>query len=141
MKKILFLFVACTALSCKTTKTVNTGALYEVLAERSTGGAQIKFYEIISEANEFKMIKNDPALRKKVKPNDIDSANFVILSAGEKNTGGYSIGIEKVEETDKNIIITVKEEGPKPGEMVTESLTTPFAIVKINSKKEIIFNE
>lgn len=141
MRKIVFLLIACVVFSCKTTKIESENPLYEVLAERSTGGAQIKFYEIISEANEFKMIKNDPAFRKKIKPTDIDSANFVILSAGEKNTGGYSIGIDKVEETDKNIIITVKEEGPKSGEIVTESLTTPFTIVKINSKKEIIFNE
>jgi protease stability complex PrcB-like protein len=141
MKKIVFVLMVFAAFSCGPAKVVSSNLLYEVIAERNTGGAQIKFYEIISEPNEFKMIKNDPALRKKVKPTDIDSANFVILSAGEKNTGGYSIGIEKVEETDKNIIITVKEEGPKPGEMVTESMTTPFTIVKINSKKEIIFNE
>ncbi|AWI26431.1 protease complex subunit PrcB family protein [Flavobacterium pallidum] len=141
MKKIGLLLMALVLFSCKTTKTSGTSPLYEVLAERSTGGAQIKFYEIISEPNEFKMIKNDPALKKKIKPTDIDTSNFVILSAGEKNTGGYSIGIEKIEETANNIIVTIKEEGPKPGEMVTESLTTPFTIIKINSKKEIIFND
>ncbi|AWA30651.1 hypothetical protein HYN48_11440 [Flavobacterium magnum] len=141
MKKIVLVLIAASAFSCKTVKTAAETPLYEVLAERSTGGAQIRFYEIISEPNEFKMIKNDPALKKKIKPTDIDTSNFVILSAGEKSTGGYSIGVEKVTETSTNIVITVKETAPKPGAMVTESLTTPFTIVKINSKKEILFEE
>ena len=58
---------------------------------------------------------------------------------GEKSTGGYSIGIENVVETDSNIIITVKETNPVPGSMVTQSFTSPFSVVKINSKKPIVF--
>ncbi|OYU80065.1 MAG: hypothetical protein CFE23_11010 [Flavobacterium sp. BFFFF1] len=140
MKKILLAAIALTVLSCGGAKSTVSKPLYEVLDQRSTGGARIKFYEIITEPKEFNMIKNDPALRKKIKPDDINTANFLILSAGEKNTGGYSIGIESVEETADNIIVKVKENEPKPGGMVTESLTTPFAIIKINSKKEIIIN-
>jgi hypothetical protein len=43
---------------------------------------------------------------------------------GEKITGGYSIGIDTVVETDKNIII--KETSPEPGSMVTQAFTNPF---------------
>jgi hypothetical protein len=57
---------------------------------------------------------------------------------GEKTTGGYAIGIQNVVETDKNIIVTVKEINPEPGSMVTQAFTAPFCVVKINSKKEII---
>ena len=57
---------------------------------------------------------------------------------GEKPTGGYKIGVESVVETDKNIIITVKETIPEPNAMVTQVMTYPYCIVKINSKKEII---
>jgi hypothetical protein len=41
-----------------------------------------------------------------------------------KTSGGYSIGIDTVVETDKNII-TIKETSPEPGSMVT-SFTNPF---------------
>jgi hypothetical protein len=73
-----------------------------------------------------------------MKQTDIANSNYVILSMGEKNTGGYSIEIEKVEETDKNIIITVKEKNPAPDAMVTQAITYPYTVVKIHSKKEII---
>jgi hypothetical protein len=57
---------------------------------------------------------------------------------GEKPTGGYSIGVENVVETDKNIIITVKETKPESDAILTQNITYPFCVVKINSKKEII---
>jgi hypothetical protein len=57
---------------------------------------------------------------------------------GKKNTGGYSIGIESAVETEANIIINVKESSPETNSMVTQSITYPYCVVKINSKKEII---
>ena len=58
---------------------------------------------------------------------------------GEKNSSGYKISIESVEETDKNIIITIKEIAPESSSNVIQEPTTPYCVVKINSKKEIIF--
>ncbi|MNF10763.1 hypothetical protein D3C80_2118070 [compost metagenome] len=57
---------------------------------------------------------------------------------GEKNTSGYSIDVEKVEETDKNIIITVKENSPAKDAMTMQVISYPYTVVKIHSKKEII---
>ena len=45
---------------------------------------------------------------------------------------------EKVEETDQNIIITVKENNPAADAMVTQVITYPYTVVRIHSKKEII---
>lgn len=112
--------------------------LYEVLIQKSNDGAKVRFFEIISQPDEFTMIKSDPELKDKIEPNAIDHANFLILSMGEKPTGGYSIGIDNVKETDKNIIVSVKETEPKPGEMATMGFTNPYCVVRINSKKEII---
>ncbi|MCV9928878.1 protease complex subunit PrcB family protein [Flavobacterium sp. LS1R49] len=139
MKKLMFLFVSLFAISCGTTKTVDKSTnLYEVLTQQSDGGGNIRFFEILSEPNEIKMLTSDESLKGKIKEDDIHKANFIVLNMGEKNTGGYSIGVEKVEETDKNIIITVKETAPNPSDMVMQVITYPYAVVKINSKKEII---
>jgi hypothetical protein len=73
-----------------------------------------------------------------MKKDDIDHSNYVILNMGEKNTGGYSIEVEKVEENDKNIIITVKENVPAKDAMVMQVISYPYTVVKIHSKKEII---
>ena len=140
MKKIAITLFTLTLFSCGTTSTKSTGkkVLYEVLTQQADGGGNIHFFEILSEPNEIKMLQNDEKLKNKISPTDVQNSNFVILNMGEKNTGGYSIAVENVIETDKNIIITVKETEPEPGSMVTQAFTYPFCVVKINSKKEII---
>ncbi|MDN3672693.1 protease complex subunit PrcB family protein [Flavobacterium branchiarum] len=139
MKKLLLLFVFVFVISCGTTKSVEKStALYEVLTQQSDGGGNIRFFEILSEPNEISMLKSDASLKGKINEDDIAKSNFIILNMGEKNTGGYSIGVEKVEETATNIVITVKETAPAPDGMVMQVITYPYAVVKINSKKDII---
>ncbi|MBF4493122.1 protease complex subunit PrcB family protein [Flavobacterium sp. JLP] len=138
MKKVISVLTVFVLISCGAKKTTDSKALYEVLTEQSDGGGNIKFFEILTEPNEIKMLQNDPLLADKMKQADINNSNYVILNMGEKNTGGYSIGVEKVEETEKNIIITVKENAPATDAMVMQVITYPYTVVKVHSKKEII---
>ncbi|MDI6050115.1 MULTISPECIES: protease complex subunit PrcB family protein [unclassified Flavobacterium] len=141
MKKIIVSLVAVALVSCgaTVTKSSDKSSLYEVLTQQTNGGASIRFFEILSEPNEIAMLQNDENLKNKISSNDVQTANFIVLNMGEKTSGGYSIGIDTVIETDKNIVITIKETNPEPGSMVTQAFTNPFCVVKINSKKEIIF--
>jgi len=138
-KPVLFILtlilVSCSASSSKTS---GTNTLYEVLSQQSDGGASIPFFEILSEENEITMLLNDENLKKKIKPSDIQTSNFIVLNMGEKTSGGFKISIENVVETDKNIIITIKETAPQSDSMSSQEITTPYSVVKINSKKEII---
>lgn len=140
MKRIALLTLTLILVSCgaSSSKISGTNSLYEVLTQQTDGGASIRFFEILSEKSEIAMLQNDEKLIDKIKPNDIQTSNFVVLNMGEKTSGGYKIGIESVVETDKNIIISVKETAPEKGSMVTQEITTPYCVVKINSKKEII---
>ena len=139
MRRLSLISIIAVLVSCSTAKTtVTERPLYEILIQKSYDGAKVKFYEIISQPDEFVMIKNDPDLKSKIGPNDINTASFLILSMGEKATGGYAIGIDNVTETDKNIIVTIKETTPEPGKNVTNAFTAPYCVVRINSKKEII---
>ena len=110
----------------------------EVLTQQSDGGASIRFFEILSEPKEIAMLENDEKLKDKIHPNDIQNSNFIVLNMGEKTTGGYQIGVESAVETDKNIILTIKETVPEPNAMVSQVITYPYCIVRIKSKKEII---
>jgi hypothetical protein len=131
--------VAGILVSCGVSKNASVAKpLYEVLMQKSNGGAKVRFFEIISQPDEFIMLKNDPELKNKLESDAIATSNFLILSMGEKSSGGYAIGIESVTETDKNIIVTVKETKPEPGENVTTAFTNPYCVVRINSKKEIV---
>jgi PrcB C-terminal len=139
MKKVISVLAVFVLISCGSKKTSKSNvALYEVLTQQSDGGGNIKFFEILTEPNEIMMLQNDPLLKDKMKKDDIDHSNYVILNMGEKNTGGYSIEVEKVEENDKNIIITVKENVPAKDAMVMQVISYPYTVVKIHSKKEII---
>lgn len=139
MRKVISVLVIFVLISCGASKTTSSStALYEILTEQSSGGGNIRFFEILTEPNEIKMLQNDPLLAHKMKDTDIDNSNYVILNMGEKNTSGYSIGVEKVEETDKNIIITVKENSPAPDAMLLQVISYPYTVVKVHSKKEII---
>lgn len=113
--------------------------LFEVLKVDEFNGSKVRFYEVITESNEFKMILNDPELKGKVNPKDILTSNFVLLHMGEKNSGGFRLDIESLNETEDQIIIKVKEVSPQG--MATTVMTYPLTVVKVNSKKPIIFQD
>ncbi|WP_125722838.1 protease complex subunit PrcB family protein [Flavobacterium ustbae] len=138
MKKVISILAVFVLISCGAKKTSAATGLYEVLTVQSNGGGNIKFFEILTEPNEIKMLENDPLLADKVKNSDTNTSNYVILNMGEKNTSGYTIDVVNVEETDKNIIITVKENNPAKDAMTMQVISYPYTVVKINSKKEII---
>ncbi len=140
MKKVTSIILVLIFYSCATTNVnPNKKPLYEVLLNQIYGGANIRFFEILSEPNEIVMLQKDVKLKNRINPNDIQTANYIVLNMGEKSTNGYRIEIENITETDKNIIITTKEITPLPGSVLIQQITNPYCVVKINSKKEILF--
>jgi hypothetical protein len=139
MKKYLVLSIIIVVLSsCSSSKKAYfSQPLYEVLTGSDYGGANFKFYEIISQEDEFKILLSDDELKKFVKKDDIEKSNFILVNLGEKPSGGYTIQIVKVEETAEKVMVTLKENEPKSGEMVTSAITKPYFVLKINSKKPI----
>ena len=140
MKKIILLLLTLILVSCGATSTKSTGTkpLFEVLTQQADGGASIRFFEILTEEKEIAMLQNDEKLKNKITPSDIQTSNFIVLNMGEKTSGGYKISVESALETDKNIIITIKETSPETSTIATQEITTPYCVVKINSKKEIV---
>jgi hypothetical protein len=140
MKRICLLFVSIILFSCSTTKSkVIDKTLFEVLTQQPDGGGNIHFFEIVSTSQEFRMLQGDEKLKGKITPNDINESNFLILNMGEKSINGCSINVVDVQETDNKIIVTVQETEPKGEEITSADYVYPYCIVKINSKKEIIF--
>lgn len=135
---VLFLFFLL-LFSCKSTnKTTETNVIYEVLTEQNNGGANFRFYEILTEEKEIKMLLNDPNLKNKIKPTDIKTCNFVILNMGEQSANNKIIKVKKVEETPDRILIYL-EDGKESSDKINNSeIATPYTIIKIYSKKEIL---
>ena len=140
MKRICLLLIGLTLFSCSTSKKkIVKKPLYEVLVTKNDGGANIKFYEIISEPKEINMLMGDNDLRKLIKKDDILSCNYIIINLGLLPNGNYTTTLEKVEETPTNIILKIKELKIKEANVADENTTYPYSVVKINSKKPIIF--
>lgn len=139
MKKIFSILILLTIISCGIKKVVPTNSLYEVLTEQKDGGASIQFYEILTEAKEIKMLLGDENLKNKIQEKDIETSNFVIVNSGYKNEGNNKIEIESVEETANNIVVKLKESLNKKPVDIELGTVNPYLILKINSKKEIIF--
>ena len=139
MKKLSAAFAVLILFACSPKKPVETGekSLFEILTQQNDGGANIRFYEILTEPREISMLKGDINLKNKISDADLNASSFIILNMGEKASGGFSITVDGVVETNDKIVVTVKEQEPKPGEMTTMAITYPYSIVKINSKKPI----
>ena len=64
---------------------------------------------------------------------DVDFAHYmaVAVSLGQKPTGGYGVSIPLVQQAADHLIVNYRVQGPKPGEVVPQHITSPYAIVII----------
>jgi len=67
----------------------------------------------------------------------------VLLSMGQRNTGGFSISVDRVVYGNSEILVYYKTTEPKVGEMVTQALTAPYVLFTIDNKKDlpVVFKE
>lgn len=65
----------------------------------------------------------------------LDKEIYVVVTRGEKKTGGYSVEVdtiikEKRDENDFDLVVRAKFIDPDPSEIVTQGFDYPFTIVK-----------
>ena len=140
MKGLLGFFIVLILVGCVSQKSNKPKPLYEILKTKNDGGAKFEFYELLTEPKEIKMLMNDPDLKRKIKENDLASSNFVILNMGKKPFGNYKIIVDRVEETKNEIFVYIKKNLPENIDANSDEIyVCPFSVIKINSKKSIIF--
>ena len=64
--------------------------------------------------------------------NDEEYPVCVLIAAGEFSTGGHDIGISNLEYDGSELIITVSETAPEPGDIVTEAFTYPCCGIELS---------
>lgn len=60
---------------------------------------------------------------------------YLLISAGERPTGGYSLSIVDVSKSDNVITFRVVLDEPSPDEMVTEALTYPNLLIEVSGNE------
>ena len=67
---------------------------------------------------------------------NVDNKTYILISAGEKPTGGYSINLESVTMVAPgSIYLTAQVISPPPDMMVTQALTYPYILIEIEDEE------
>ena len=63
---------------------------------------------------------------------EVDFRKHLVIGVfmGTRPTGGYSISITRIVQNEKTVV-TVREQSPGPGDMVTMALTAPYHVVVV----------
>jgi hypothetical protein len=139
MKKYISIVLIAVLYSCSTTKNTAERPLYEVLTVNNDGGANIKFYEILTEPKEINMLLGDETLTKLIKSKDINESSFIILNTGPTKESYNRMKVEKVIETPTQIEVYLKDTQKNLDRMQIDDTTKyPYTVVKVNSKKPIV---
>lgn len=125
--------------SCSSTKNTVEKPLYEVLVVNNDGGANIKFYEILTEAKEINMLLGDETLGKLIKAKDVATSSYLVLNTGPTKESYNRMKIEKVIDAPEQIEVYLKDTQKNLDVTQIDDMTKyPYTVVKINSKKKIV---
>lgn len=99
----------------------------------------VAFEPIETSSNEFKQLYqgdfqkwyDDNHKEAGLHAKTIDKSTYIIISAGEKPTGGYNIEEISLKGTQKEIEVQASLKQPAKGENVTYALTYPHVLIKI----------
>lgn len=67
---------------------------------------------------------------------DLDEWQYIVVLAGRRNTGGYSLEFLDAYEKDGSSIIIVKEKTPSPKDIVTQAITYPYLVLRTHKHFE-----
>jgi len=122
----------------------NAPIVFTELNAGNNGGFPEKTQKTITSQNEFNGVweaafKN--YLNKETAPIiDFKTKTIILVTFGEHNNGGAEIKIEKIIETNENVVVSILETKTGKGCVTTESIIYPYQIVEIEKpSKKIIF--
>ena len=97
------------------------------------------------EGNYFTMdVEKDQALSNWIDTKKSDAGEFqnpengkiYLITAGEKNTGGYSIKITEEKLEGEELILIYNVRAPGPDEIVTQAITYPYLLIELSEEVE-----
>jgi hypothetical protein len=91
--------------------------------------------EVIRDKEAFAKVWDELQARSRPRPSlpEIDFARemLVLVTLGQRRTGGFSIEVVNVEVRQDRLRVGVRRQNPAPGAMVIEVLTSPFHLVAV----------
>jgi uncharacterized protein (DUF885 family) len=87
--------------------------------------------ELVSTQNEWQRVWGIVGNGRPAPEVNFNTRAVVVVYQGRKPTGGYSIAVDNIRRTGASLIVRAKEQSPRPGEITTDALTSPFVVVSI----------
>lgn len=131
----VLVFFCCSLQKNKNVKDVSN--LYKIIYKSDYTGSAKKSFRIIRNEDDYRVYFIG-LKEQKVPEVDFKKSNILVLNLGRKPSGGYSVIPEKLIQDGEKLILMIKENSPKKGELVTTALTNPVCVLKIDSKKDLI---
>ncbi len=114
---------------------------YTILSQGQQSGFTLQKALIIENANEFNQLWAIHTGGAKT-PTPVINFNSTVVVAnflGEQPTGGYSIQVDKVVNTEKYTQIIFAIQRPAPGSMRTMQITQPYIMIKLSKTNKPIY--
>lgn len=90
-------------------------------------------FTVVAEEEQPEALK-EVIVQKKISPFQISYTLgedlYLAIGYGEQQTGGYSISVDELYETESNIVVNTTLLGPSPDEQVVQSITNPYIVIK-----------
>ncbi|EOD00932.1 protease complex subunit PrcB family protein [Caldisalinibacter kiritimatiensis] len=122
---------------------ISAGCAFNSQNEKITGELEFETVDISTIENEDVLMWYQTHSKEEgVFYHDTEDSKFILLAAGEKPTGGYSVEITSVKATNEKIIVNGNLNSPKENEMVTQALTYPSQVIKIQrDERPVVLGE
>lgn len=117
---------------------VDAAVAFEILKQDAYGGRDKESSVIIKSQDELDKLYKELGWSA-VPKIDFMQNSVVALFMGEKNTGGYSIGVRKVAVVDNTVVVKVLKTSPEG--MATMAITAPYCVVAVPKADKIVIEE
>lgn len=154
MRNTLVILILSVLFSCKTSESTNGKKVMskdvvlqvvELRSGQNSGFSQAtnKVITTQKELNEVWAILFANYMKKDAAPEVDFKVNMLILVAdGEKNSGGYSIKVNKAVTNESQTLVSVLHTSPGKNCITTEAITYPFQLVQIKkTSQKVVFDD
>jgi len=90
---------------------------------------------LVTSADEYRRLWSEKIGHDPAPEADFGKGVVVILLAGPRPTGGWSVVPEAVSVQEGKAVIRARVEGPGRGSIVTQALTSPYAVVFVSTRQ------
>lgn len=129
---LFLLLTGCRSGGLAQTEPLDQSIYFETIEKGTHSNFDSELNIVLNNQNElnsiYDTINSTITPKKEIPQIDFSEYQVVFSSMGEKSTGGHSIDIDSIMNTHEDLVVYLKYNSPKPGDMVITILTSPYVI-------------